>query len=126
MKHRLLTLAICVLIATIFGSCSKKPETINCKIYWQLYNRPKYVGETEIENAFKETFFGFYEKVNDNTVMARNTTRSDVRSLTLKLASMADDKINQPIDPEANKTIEVKVFIDYGTYIEEAWSKEYR
>lgn len=119
-------MAICVLIATIFGSCSKKPETINCKIYWQLYNRPKYVGETEIENAFKETFFGFYEKVNDNTVMARNTTRSDVRSLTLKLASMADDKIDQPLDPEANKTIEVKVFIDYGTYIEEAWSKEYR
>lgn len=125
MKHKILTLAVCLFAASILGGCSKKPETMNCKIYWQLYHHPKHVTESDIETAFQETFFGFYEKVNDNTVMARNTTRSDVRSLTLKLATMADAKIKEPVDPDLHKSIEVRVFIDFGTYVEEVWSKDY-
>lgn len=108
------------------SSCSKKEETLNCRITWQLYHQPKYITESEIEKTFQETFFGFYEKVNDNTVLARNTTKEDVRSLTLKLASMADSRITETLDPENGEKIEVKVFIDFaGVYVEEIWSKTY-
>ena len=55
---------------------------------------------------------------------ARNTTHSDVRSLTVKLATMADAKIHGTADPAA--PVEVRVFINYGgSYIEEVWSKNY-
>ena len=99
---------------------------MNCKIFWQLYHTPKYLDETEIEKAFQETFYGFYERVNDNSVIARNTTTQDVRSLTLKLATMADQKLEGSIDPQLDYQVEVRVFIDFnGRYIEEIWSKIY-
>lgn len=107
-----------------FSGC-KKTDTINCDIYWQLYHLPKHLTDTEIEKAYQETFFEFYERKNDNTVTARNTTRSDVRSITLKLATMADAKIEGNLDPALNKQIEVRVFINFGSYIEEVWSKSY-
>ena len=107
----------------LFVSC-KKDDTITCTIYWQLYTPAKYVSADEIEQAFQETYFGYYERVNDNSVRARNTTRSDVRSLTVKLATMADAKIHGTADPAA--PVEVRVFIDFaGSYIEEVWSKTY-
>lgn len=117
-----------LMLATIcFCSCSKdKDDTLNCKIYWQLYHIPKYVEENDIEKTFQDVFYGFYERVNDNTVIARNTTRQDVKSLTLKLASMADEKINGSAPPALDYYIEVRVFIDYnGSSVEEVWSKCY-
>lgn len=120
------TLLIILASVLCLNSCSKKEETLNCTITWQLYLQPKYVTADEIEQAFQETFFGFYEKVNDNTVLARNTTKQDVRSLTLKLASMADSRITETLDPENDEKVEVKVFINYAdSYVEEIWSKSY-
>ncbi|MBO4600133.1 MAG: hypothetical protein J5641_05280 [Bacteroidales bacterium] len=107
------------------GCSSKDDDTIDCKIYWQLYHTPKYLEENEIEQAFQETFCGYYEQVNDNTVIARNTTVRDVRSLTLKLASMADKKLTGTTDPQLDYRVEVRVYIDFGSYVEERWSKTY-
>lgn len=126
MKHKILTLAVCLFAASILGGCSKKPETINCKIYWQLYHQPKHLTHNDIEEAFRTAFFGYYEKVNGNTVIARNTTPSDVRSITRQLCSMADRNISGTLDPDQNENIEVRVFIDFGTYVDETWSKIYR
>ncbi len=121
MKPRLFLLLLLVVLSA--ASC-RKTDTIDCTIYWQLYTPAKYVSADEIEQAFQQTFFGFYERVNDNTVRARNTTRSDVRSLTVKLSTMADAKIHDTADPA--DPVEVRVFIDFGgSYIEEVWSKNY-
>lgn len=116
-----------ILALVCLSGCSKKEaDVMNCKIFWQLYHTPKYLDETEIEKAFQETFYGFYERVNDNSVIARNTTTQDVRSLTLKLATMADQKLEGSIDPQLDYQVEVRVFIDFnGRYIEEIWSKIY-
>lgn len=124
MKRAILfAMLACVLC---LNGCSKKEEKLNCTITWQLYHQPKYVTESDIERAFQETFFGFYEKVNDNTALARNTTKKDVRSLTLKLALMADSRITETLDPENGEKVEVKVFVNYAnSYIEEIWSKSY-
>lgn len=116
---------LAVSLVFLFVSC-KKTDTLTCTIYWQLYTQSpaKYVSADEIEHAFQETYFGYYERVNDNSVRARNTTRSDVRSLTVKLATMADAKIHGTADPAA--PVEVRVFIDFASsYIEEVWSKTY-
>lgn len=121
MKH---PLPLFLLLLLLTPSSCQKPDTINCTIYWQLYTPAKYITADEIEQAFQQTFFDFYERVNDNTVRARNTTRADVRSLTLKLATMADAKIYDTADPAA--PVEVRVFINYGgSDIEEVWSKNY-
>ena len=120
------TLLIILAGILLLNGCGKKEETMNCTITWQLYHQPKHITESDIERAFQETFFGFYEKVNDNTVLARNTTKKDVRSLTLKLASMADSRITETLDPENSEKVEVKVFINYAdSYVEEIWSKSY-
>lgn len=95
------------------------------QIFWQIYHMPKYLEENEIEQTFQTTFYNFYEPVNDNTVLARNTTPDDVRSLTLKLASMADEKLTDTTDPQLEYYTEVRVYIDFKTYIEEVWSKIY-
>lgn len=122
MKHPLTLLPLLLLLLTPI-SC-QKPDTINCTIYWQLYTPAKYITPDEIAQAFQQTFFAYYPRVNDNTVRARNTTRSDVRSLTLKLATMADAKIHDTADPAA--PVEVRVFINYGgSSVEEVWSKNY-
>ena len=123
MKRVFLTLlAICCLT----GCSRQDDDTMDCKIYWQLYHAPKHLEETEIEQAYRSTFFNFYERVNDNTVIARNTTTYDVRSLTRKLASMADDKLSGTTDPELDYRVEVRVYIDYaGKYVEEVWNKTY-
>ena len=56
---------------------------------------------------------------------ALHTTPRDVRSITLKLASMADALLDGTSDP-AQGPIEVRVFIDFGgSYIDEVWSKTY-
>lgn len=121
MKPRLFLL---LLIAVMSAASCRKTDTIDCTIYWQLYTPAKHVTADEIEQAFQQTFFGYYPRVNDNTVRARNTTHSDVRSLTVKLATMADAKIHGTADPAA--PVEVRVFINYGgSYIEEVWSKNY-
>lgn len=120
-------LLLIIVVATSFmlTGC-KRDDTINCTIYWQLYTRTKYTTFQEIEKAFQDTFFGYYERVNDNTVRANNTTKKDVRSLTLKLADMADKRINDTTDPSEENPVEVRLFIDYaGSYIEEIWSKNY-
>ena len=99
---------------------------MDCKIYWQLYHTPKYLEESVIEQAYRETFYGFYERVNDNTVIARNTTTHDVRSLTLKLATMADERLEGTIDPQLDYGVEMRVYIDFaGKYVEEVWNKSY-
>lgn len=99
---------------------------MDCTISWQLYHRPKYLEDSQIEKAFQDTFFAFYDRVNDNTAIARNTTRDDVRSLTLQLANMADDKISGTLDPSRNEQVEVVVIINFaGSYTEEVWSKSY-
>ena len=120
-------ICLTLLIACCFVGCSGKDDgTMDCKIYWQLYHTPKHLEETEIEQAFMTTFFGFYERVNDNTVIARNTTTRDVRSLTLKLASMADDLLEGTTDPQLDYRVEVRIYIDFaGKYVEEVWSKTY-
>lgn len=124
MRHLLPVLLLAVLC---LAGCSKKNDTMDCKIYWQMYLHPKYIEPTEIEKAFQETFFGFYDRVNDNTVIARNTTRSDVRSLTRKLCSMADAKIDEELDPSLDSQVEMRVYIDFnGSYVEEVWSKYYK
>lgn len=115
-----------VVVLTLGLNSCKRNDTINCTIYWQLYTQTKYTTFSEIEKAFQDTFFGFYERVNDNTVRATNTTKKDVRSLTLKLADMADKRINDTTDPTEDNPVEVRVFIDFsGSYIEEIWSKTY-
>ena len=125
MKQSLLLL--CLLAALSISGC-KKTDTIDCTIYWQLYNQPKSVTLSDIEGAFQSTFFGYYELVNDNTVRARNTTKNDVRSLSVKLASMADALIDDRHgQSEQTLPIEVRVYIDFnGSYIEEVWSKTYQ
>ena len=120
------TLLIILAGMLLMNGCGKKEETLNCTITWQLYHQPKYITESDIERAFQETFFSFYERVNDNTVLARNTTKKDVRSLTLKLDSMADSRITETMDPENSEKVEVKVFVNYAdSYVEEIWSKSY-
>ena len=120
------TLLILLAVGCLVGCSKKDDDKIDCKIYWQLYHLPKYLGENDIEKAFQDTFFEFYEKVNDNTVIARNTTIADVRSLTLKLASMADNKITDIIDPSLDYHVEMRIFIDFnGSYVDEVWSKSY-
>ena len=116
-----------VLVCASLGGCSSKDDDkLDCKIYWQLYNSPKYLEATEIEEAFRETCFGFYTRVNDNTVLAPNTTVHDVQSITRKLASMADEKLNGTTDPQLDYRLEMRVYIDYaGKYVEEVWSKTY-
>lgn len=126
MKHRLLVTIVCLFVFCIFGSCSKSDDSVNCKIFWQIYNRPKYAQQGDIEKAFQDTFFGYYEKVNDNTVKARGTSAADVRSVTRQLCSMADAKIVGPVDPDLNQEIEVRVFIEFDSHVEETWSKNYR
>ena len=121
MKH---PLPLFLLLLLLTPSSCQKPDTINCTIYWQLYTPAKYITADEIEQAFQQTFFDFYERVNDNTVRASNTTRSEVRSLTMKLISMADAPIEGDPNPEGQQ-IEIRVFINYGTTIEEIWSKDY-
>lgn len=119
-------LPLILLAFMALNGCGKKEDTLNCTISWQLYHQPKYMEENDIEQAFQEVFFSYYSKVNDNTVLARNTTRNDVRSLTLKLATMADSRITEPLDPANHEQIEVKVFINFeNKYIEEIWSKTY-
>lgn len=123
MKRWLLTL---LAVGCLWGCTSKDDDTMDCKIYWQLYHTPKYLDETDIEKAYRETFHGFYERVNDNTAMARNTTIHDVRSLTLKLASMADKKLEGSTDPRLEYGVEMRVYIDFaGKYVEEVWNKTY-
>ena len=99
---------------------------MDCKIFWQLRHSPKHLEETEIEQAYRTTFYNYYERVNDNTVIARNTTMQDVRSLTMKLASMADAKLEGTTDPGLEYRMEMCVYIDFaGKYVEEVWSKTY-
>lgn len=120
---RLLWILIAVLAISL-SSC-KKDDTINCTIYWQLYTQEKHPAPSDIEKAFQQTFFGYYERVNDNTVRANKTTQRDVRSLTVKLSNMADALINDA-DQTSSQPTEVKVLIDFaGSYIEEVWSKNY-
>ena len=115
-------LAVCCLM----GCSRQDDDTMDCKITWQLYHTPKYLEETEIEQVFRSTFYGFYEPLNDNTVIARSTTTYDVRSITRKLASMADKKLEGTTDPSLDYRVEVRVFIDFaGKYVEEVWSKTY-
>lgn len=120
---RTLWILIAAAVLTLTGC--KKDDTINCTVYWQLYAPHKYLSVTDIEQAFQQTFFGYYDRVNDNTVRAMHTTPRDVRSITLKLASMADALLDGTTDP-AEGPIEVRVFIDFaGSYIDEVWSKTY-
>lgn len=120
---RTLWLLIAAAVLSLTGC--KKDDTINCTVYWQLYAPHKYLTVTDIEQAFQQTFFGYYDRVNDNTVRAMHTTPRDVRSITLKLASMADALLDGTTDP-AEGPIEVRVFIDFaGSYIDEVWSKTY-
>lgn len=127
MKHTMKHLTPVLLLAALcLAGCNKKSDTMDCKIYWQLYLHTKQIEPTDIEKAFQETFFGFYERVNDNTVLARNTTKADVRSLTLKLCSMADSKITDELEPALDCQAEMRVYIDFnGAYVEEIWSKKY-
>lgn len=119
------TLWILIAAAVLSLTGCKKDDTINCTVYWQLYAPHKYLTVTDIEQAFQQTFFGYYDRVNDNTVRAMHTTPRDVRSITLKLASMADALLDGTTDP-AEGPIEVRVFIDFaGSYIDEVWSKTY-
>ena len=122
---RTLWILIALSLVTLVGC--KKDDTIDCTVYWQLYApvAEKHLTVTDIERAFQQTFFGYYERVNDNTVRALHTTPRDVRSITLKLASMADALLDGTTDP-AQGPIEVRVFIDFGgSYIDEVWSKTY-
>lgn len=119
------TLWILIAAAVLSLTGCKKDDTINCTVYWQLYAPHKYLTVTDIEQAFQQTFFGYYDRVNDNTVRAMHTTPRDVRSITLKLASMADALLDGTTDPFEGP-IEVRVFIDFaGSYIDEVWSKTY-
>lgn len=119
-------LPILFLFAILATSSCQKTDTINCTIYWQLYTQTKYITYDNIQQAFQETFFGYYPRLNDNTVRADNTTRNDVRSLARKLASMADSKLNGTTNPADNNPIEVRLFINYNnSYTEEVWSKTY-
>ena len=126
MRYKPLILIIGVLALTLVSACKRNDDTINCTVYWQLYQQSKHTTPEAIEEAFQETFFSFWRKVNDNTVRVENTTRSDVRSLTLRLAQLADNKITERLDPSLGYQVEVKVFIDFnGSYVEEVWSNIY-
>ena len=122
MKHLLPLLLLTLLLLTT-SSC-QKTDTINCTITWQTYTHAKHITADQIQKAFQQTFFGYYPPLNDNTVRASNTTRREVRSLTMKLISMADALIEGEPNPEGQQ-IEIRVFINYGTTIEEIWSKDY-
>jgi len=141
MYRRLLaSFIIAAICALAFSSC-RNDDRIDCTITWQLYysdSLSKAITPEIIQNTFYETFTSFYQPLNDNTVRASSTTKSDVRSLTLKLASMADAKLidiasgHRDADLYGcgydNKaaSVEVRVFIDYGgSYSEEVWSKSY-
>lgn len=106
--------------------CADKEDLMDCEIYWQVYHHAKHITPDQIESVFRDTFFGFYSKVNDNTVVARQTTRNMVRSNVRQLCAMADAELKEPLDPSLGQTVEVKVFINFGTYVEEVWSNDYR
>jgi hypothetical protein len=54
-------------------------------------------------------------------------SRSDVRSLALRLSQIADDKITENLDPNLGYDVTVKVIICFdNSYEEEIWSKTYR
>lgn len=123
MKKRSPLLIPILLLVLLTTSC-RKDDTINCTITWQTYTHTKQITADQIQKAFQQTFFGYYPPLNDNTVIARKTTRREVRSLTMKLISMADALIDGDPNPEGQQ-IEIKVFINYGSTIEEIWSKDY-
>lgn len=125
MKRKILLIA-CALLGTLMTACQKNDGRMDCTIYWQLYHTPKHLSDADIEQAYSETFYGFWDRVNDNSVIAREVTQSDVRSLTLKLCSMADAKIKEQRDPSATDNAEMRVFINFaGKYVEEIWSRTY-
>ncbi len=121
---KMIFLFIAAATLTLCG-CNKK-ETITCTILWQLQTQAQPETYAPIEKAFQDTFFGYYQRLNDNTVRAENTTQSDVRSLTLKLSSMADQKITPDSLPPDHPPIQISVFINFhNSYTEEVWSKTY-
>lgn len=124
MKFRPLFLAFALLALT--ASCEKRPLLYDCTVYWQLYLLPKHASAEAIEKTFQETFFGFWKKLNDNTVLVEQTTHDDVRSLTLRLAQLADSKVADSAGPASDLPVEVRVFINYGGSREEmVWKKTY-
>ncbi len=116
-----------LLAAGLVAGCQKKDDTVDCTIYWQLYQREKYATTESIERAFHDTFTAFWkDSPTENSVRVTDISRSDVRSLTLKLAQMADEKITETLDPALGYTVLVKVFIEYDAeYVEEVWEKRY-
>lgn len=119
-------LVICLIGTLAFCACNKDDGKMDCTIYWQLYHTPKYLTDDTLEQIYKETFYGFWTPLNDNSVIAREVTQKDVRSLTLKLCTMANNKITESRDPQEIDNVEMRVYIDFaGKYIEEVWNKTY-
>lgn len=128
MIHRIWILTIGILALLLTTGCQKREDTVNCKVFWQLYQEQKYFTPESIEKAFHDTFTAFWKNSPTyNSVTVNDISRSDVRSLTLKLSQMADQKVTEELDPTLEYDVRVKVFIDFnGSYIEEIWDKTYR
>ena len=128
MKHRIWILTIGIVALLLTTGCQEREDTVNCKVFWQLYQEQKYSTPESIEKAFHDTFTDFWKNSPTyNSVTVNDISRSDVRSLTLKLSQMADQKVTEELDPTLEYDVRVKVFIDFnGSYIEEIWDKTYR
>lgn len=128
MKHRIWMVMVGMLALMMVSGCQKRDDKVNCTVSWHMYMNQKYATPESIEKAFHDTFTAYW--VNSptyNSVRVTDISRSDVRSLTLKLCSMADKKITEELDPSLGYDVTVKVIINFNNaYEEEIWDKTYK
>jgi|GEM_PF-1550441 len=127
MKYIKYLLVVGMVALTLVG-CKKNEDTVDCVVSWNLYMVTKHTTPEVIENTFRSTFTNFWNNApTDNSVRVTDISRSDVRSLALRLSQIADDKITENLDPNLGYDVTVKVIICFdNSYEEEIWSKTYR
>lgn len=125
-RRGVLTVAVAALM--LVSGCQKSSDKVDCIVSWHLYKAQKHASIEEVEQVFHDTFTGFWQDgPSYNTVRVTDIDCSEVRSLTLKLAQMADEKVVEELVPDLGCDVTVRVFIDFdNSYEEEVWGKTYR
>lgn len=120
-------LVIGVVALVLVLGCRESEERVDCIVSWHMYRGVKYTSLDEIEQIFHNTFTSFWQdSPSYNTVRVTDIGRSDVCSIALRLAQMADGEVEQGLDPATSYDVTVKVFVNFdNSYEEEIWSKTY-